>query len=583
MKLSMIQLLAVLFFFTATNVIAQNNENKYGTLTGDFETQNSFFIRDSIIGASNTPQYDRQKFGTNNWLTLNYNFMGFDVGIRFDAYYNSNLIDPLDSYSALGLGRWHIRKEVFGLDITAGYFYDQIGNGTIFRAYNARYLPIDNALVGGRLIYKINENWQAKVFVGQQKKVEKQVDLFENYQPIIVGAAIDGYIPIKKGEEVIATLTPGAGAVRRTLDDVTMNQIATDIGSYAPVDSFVPTYTTYAFSVYNTLTWKGLTWYAEGAYKTAEAVNAQNSKGTLELRDGYNIFTTLSYSMKGFSILGQYKRTDHFIFRTSPLQNLNRGLVAFLPPMARQNTYRLSARYNAATQDIGEQAVQLDVTVVPINKVLTLNFNFSNVTTINDSALVKNTTTNEYKKYGFFDDEFLLYREFNLNGLIKLPNKIKLILGFQFQQYNQDRYEVKPGVPMVVAYVPYAELRMRFKKRKSLRVELSYMHTEQDYGSWGFALVEFNVKNFSFWASLMINIPISEEAYQAGDAPKNIPHIFGGIANGLFYEFGTNYTHKGNKFEIGYKRQVEGIVCTGGVCRYQPAFNGVQFNVVSSF
>jgi hypothetical protein len=403
------------------------------------------------------------------------------------------------------------------------------------------------------LIYKINDNWQAKVFVGQQKKVEKQLNLFENYQPLIAGAAIDGFITIGK-EEKMVTLTPGAGAVRRTLDDASMNQIATDIGSYVPEDVFVPKYTTYAFSVYNNLSWKGLNWYIEGAYKTAEAVNALNPKGILENKAGTNLFTTLSYSMKGFSILGQYKRTDHFIFRTSPLQTLNRGLIAFLPPMARQNTYRLSSRYNAATQDVGEQAAQLDITVVPIPKKLTFNLNLSNIYTLDPIE----------GKTG--DEAFLLYREANLNAAMKLNKKMKLIAGFQFQQYNQERYEQKPGVPIVTTYVPYAEFRLRMKKRKSLRVELSYMHTEEDYGSWGFALVEFNIKDFSFWASAMINT-----------VPKKYEKIE------VFYEFGANYTHKSNKFEIGYKRQVEGIVCTGGVCRYQPAFNGVQFNVVSSF
>lgn len=546
-----------------------NNNNKFGTLTGDFETQVSFFIRDSIIGAANTPQYDRQKFGTNNWLTLNYNIMGFDIGVRFDAYLNSNLIDPLDSYTALGLGRWHIRKEIHGLDITAGYFYDQIGNGTIFRAYNARYLPIDNALVGARLIYRINDNWQVKAFVGQQKKVEKQINLFENYQPIIAGGAIDGFISLGDEENPV-TLSPGVGAVRRTLDDNSMEQVVADISSYAPEDVFVPKYTTYAFSAYNTLTWKGLTWFVEGAYKTEEAVNTLNPRGILENKAGYNIYTTLGYSMKGFSILGQYKRTDNFIFRTSPLEVLTNGLIAFLPPMARQNTYRLSARYNAATQDVGEQAFQLDLTYVPIKKKLTLNLNVSNITPIKPLEGKEGDVAN------------LLYREINFNTLWKINKRLKLIAGFQYQQYNQDRYEQKPGVPMIVTYIPYAELRVRMKKRRSLRVELSYMSTQQDYGSWAFALAEYNVKNFSFWASAMLNIPVGQEAFQAGNAPSNIPAQFNFLA-GWFYEFGANYTHKSNKFELGYKRQVEGIVCTGGVCRYQPAFNGVQLNVVSSF
>ncbi len=57
--------------------------NKFGTLTGDFETLTNFFVRDSIIGAANTPQYDRQKFGTSNWLTLNYSVMGLIQFQRF--------------------------------------------------------------------------------------------------------------------------------------------------------------------------------------------------------------------------------------------------------------------------------------------------------------------------------------------------------------------------------------------------------------------------------------------------------------------------------------------------------------------
>lgn len=545
-----IQILVFILSCWSANLL-HAQDNKVGTLTGDFETQNSFFIRDSIIGAANTPQYDRQKFGSNNWLTLNYNVMGFDIGIRFDAYYNSNLVDPLDSYSALGLGRWHIRKSIHGLDITAGYFYDQIGNGTIFRAYNERYLPIDNAVVGARLIYTINENWRAKVFAGQQKKVEKQINLFENYQPIIVGAAVDGFI--KVNDDI--SLSPGVGAVRRTLDDATMNQIATDIGSYAPENVFVPKYTTYAVTAYNRLNYKKLAWYVEGSYKSEEAVNTNNTKGVLENKAGYNLFTSLGYSTKGFSVVAQYKYTDHFILRTSPLQTLNRGLVAYLPSMSKQNTYRLTARYNAATQEVGEQSTQLDLIYVPIQKKLTLNLNLSYIRSLQS-----------YSDANIGFEQNLLYAEANFSANWKVNKTTKAVFGFQFQKYNQEVFEQKPGVPIVTSYVPYAELKMRFKKRRSLRVELQYMHNEQDYGSWAFALVEFNVKNWSFWASNMINV-----------IPKKYDKIE------MFYEFGTNYTQKSNKFELVYKRQVEGIVCTGGVCRYQPAFNGVQFNVVSSF
>jgi hypothetical protein len=36
-------------------------------------------------------------------------------------------------------------------------------------------------------------------------------------------------------------------------------------------------------------------------------------------------------------------------------------------------------------------------------------------------------------------------------------------------------------------------------------------------------------------------------------------------------------------FGVSYVKQVEGIVCTGGVCRYEPAFNGVRLNLQARF
>lgn len=550
-------ILCLTLFLSINNLLAQGS----GTLSGGLETQHNFFIRDSIIGAANTPQYDRQKYGSNTWVTLNYQNWGFDIGLRFDAFYNSNLVDPLDSYTALGIGRWHIRKEIFGLDITAGYIYDQIGSGTIFRSYEARQLAIDNALVGARLMYKIGDYITLKAFAGQQKKVEKQKNLFENYQPVILGGSVDGSFVIgaEKDDEGNITstknaviLNPGIGAIRRTLDDETMNNIVTDISSYAPEDIFTPKYTTYAFTAYNTLSWKGFTWFAEGAYKTNEAINTFNPKGVLEDYSGYNIYTSLAYARKGLGITAQYKRTDHFILRTSPLQTLTRGQIAFLPPMARQNAYRLTARYNAATQEVGEQALQLDILYSPIPRKLTFLLNIANITRLEQS---------------FVDLKSPLYREIHFEGAYKFKRKWKAMAGFQFQQYNQEIYEQKPGVPIVTTYIPFAEFSYRFDRKKSLRAEFQYMHTDQDYGSWLYGLLEFNIApSWSFTISDMISI--SKKKYD------NIEH---------FYTFLVSYTNNSNRFDLSYVKQVEGIVCSGGVCRYEPAFNGVKFNVTSRF
>lgn len=510
-------------------------------LSGDIQTIANFFVRDSSIGAANTPQYDRQKFGTTSWVTLNYRNWGFDIGLRFDAFNNSNIIDPLDSYTALGIGRWHVRKAVGKLDITAGYIYDQIGTGAIFRAYENRMLAIDNALVGARFIYNINTNWSVKGFAGKQKKVEKQPSLSENYQPIIAGAAVDGFVQL--ADEFSWVL--GAGVVRRTLDDETMNTIVQDISSYVPADKFIPKYTTYVYGGHSRLTYKNFEWFGEAAFKTAEAVNVQRTDGVLENRAGSNLLTSLAYSQKGLSIMGTYKRTDHFIFRTSPLQILNRGQIAFLPSMARQNTYRLTARYNAATQELGEQAQQLDIMYSPTRKLQFL-LNVSNIQKL---------------------DNTLLYREMFVEALYKYKNKWKLSGGLQLQLYNQEVMLVKPGKPNLKAIVPFGEFNYKINNTMSFRIEASYMHTEEDYGSWAYGLVELNIApHWSFSVSDMVNV---------------VPKFYSKINH--FYAALVSYTVESTMLGLSYVRQVEGIVCTGGVCRYEPAFNGAKVMINSRF
>src|SRR5690606_27986359 len=94
------------------------------------------------------------------------------------------------------------------LDIQAGYIYDQIGSGIIFRAFEQRPLLIDNALVGVMLAYDITDDWQVRGFSGRQKQ------LFDLYGSTIRGAAVDGFLSLGPEDRPIS-LAPGLGAVVR--------------------------------------------------------------------------------------------------------------------------------------------------------------------------------------------------------------------------------------------------------------------------------------------------------------------------------------------------------------------------------
>jgi len=60
-------------------------------ISGSLEANGNAFIRDERIGAANTPQYDHQLYGGEAWFDLRYTNYGFNVGLRFDVFNNSNL------------------------------------------------------------------------------------------------------------------------------------------------------------------------------------------------------------------------------------------------------------------------------------------------------------------------------------------------------------------------------------------------------------------------------------------------------------------------------------------------------------
>ncbi|MEM6316455.1 MAG: DUF6029 family protein [Bacteroidota bacterium] len=535
-------LLATLCIYFNVSLFAQEQK---GTLSGNFQANANFFIRDTAIGAANTPQYDRQLYGADAWLNLNYNYSGFDVGVRFDLFNNSNLLNPQSSYTAEGIGRWYIKKKVDKFSLAGGYLYDQIGSGIIFRAYEERPLLIDNALFGVRVAYDLNEDWQIKALTGRQKQQ------FDTYSPVIKAFNIDGFVA---GPENRWSISPGFGLVNRTYDDETMQRVVSTVSTFSVTDSIAPSFNTYAFTFYNTLSVGNINWYVEAAWKTEDVLfdpfatktNRDGSTvlGKLINETGSVYYTSLAFAGKGFGLTLEGKRTENFSFRTTPFVSLNRGMINFLPPMSRFNTYRLTSRYTPAIQELGEQAVKLELRFRP-QKNVNVEVNLSNITDL---------------------DNQLLYREAYTEIQLKKKRKWVLTGGFQFQQYNQEIFETKPGVPIVQTLIPFVDFLYKIDRKKSIRFELQYMRTEQDFGSWIFGLVEYSIApKWTFTISDMYN-----------SAPTMTDKIH-------YPRIDLFYTIKSNRFSVSYVKQVEGVVCSGGICRLEPAFSGFRFTAVSAF
>ena len=246
--------------------------------------------------------------------------------------------------------------------------------------------------------------------------------------------------------------------------------------------------------------------------------------------------------------------------KTSPYATLLDGIMDYLPALSKQESMRLPALYSVSAQSQGEQGIQGDVTY-SINKKNSFDVNVS------------------YIKQ---PDGALLYREYFLAYHTTMSRKVKAEFGAQSLIYNFSVYEGHPGAD-VHTITPFAEMSIRLDDpnkispdlgegkaplRPSLRFEVQYLSTKQDSGSYAYALAELNLApRYSFAISDMYNIIT---AHATADKIN-------------YYSIFFAYTQKQTRFTIGYAKQVAGVVCTGGVCRVEPAFSGVRAGISTNF
>ncbi len=525
-----------------------------GQFSGDLQTSARFYDRDSIRGAYNTPFYEYLKYGADSWLNLNYRISGFDVGLRFDMFLNSQLNNPVLPTNGQALGRWYVKKTIDKFTINAGYLYDQYASGAVYRSYENRALGFDQAIFGLSAAYKITDNWTVKAFTGRLKRqIDPETSTIKHFKPILRGANIDGFIDLK-GK---LSLAPGVAVVARTMDLDTWKSVLDDMNALnndTIIYTTEPKFTAAAASFYNTLQIGEFSWYTEAGYKTKDVLRDINGK-LFQPDHGLLLFNTVSFAHKGLGVTLQGKYTENFDFRVSPQETFNSGLLNFLPPMARQNTGRLQARYAAASQPISEISAQADITYTP-KRGLTFNGNY---------AWIQNLEGDRLFSEVYLDCEFKPAKK-----------HYKATIGIQAVDFNRFVFQQKEG--FVNTLSPFAEFVYKFSKKTSLKTELSYMITKresrifgkddptpdqkQDLGDWAWVLAEMAIApHWTFSAGDMYNV--------GNDV--HYPTLF------------VSYSEKATRFGLTYTKQPEGIVCTGGVCRFEPAFSGVKFDMSTSF
>lgn len=547
--MNVFRILALALLFSWVSAAAQEQ----GILSGNFQSNFSVFMRDTAIGADETasPQYGKQISSAEAWLFLNYDYQDFHIGARYDLFNNSNLLNPSGAYSGQGFGFLQVKKQIGDLELTAGSFYDQFGSGLIFRAYENRLIGIDYAMQGIRAKYNIDENTTMKAFTGKQKGFQE--NRFGTSPQIIKGVNIEHNIFTNNG----ISINLGASGVNRTLDENTMSALVTEVNALPLEERFLPTYNAYAFNGYFSLNVGDFAFFGEYNQKTQEAF--KDNHGELKFSDGNILLGGFSYSRRklgkhkkgGIGVNFQYRRIESFPLLVTPFATLLNGFVTYQPSMTRQASYRMVARYNAPAQFVGEQAYQTEVNYT-IRKGTSVQLNYSNITTLEGEAL--------------FEEQFIQIDH-------KFSKSFKAKLGLQRIFYNQNVYENHEDYPDVKTFTPFMELTYKLNRKNSIRFESQYLSTKQDLGSFYNGILEWNSSpKFTIALSQMINTEPQRQSSQL--LTKRVLYY-----PGFFVKYNVGTT----SFTAAYVKQVEGVNCTGGICRLEPAFSGLRFTLSTQF
>ena len=140
-----IYLFVLTSLLTSSALLSQNT----GNFSGSLESLSHYYLKDDATGQPKP----LNPVASNNYLHLQYTNGPFSGSLQYEAY-----MPPLSGYpyqlEGNAITGLNFRYSVEKIDITAGSFYEQFGNGLIFRAFESRELGINTAVNGLRLTLK---------------------------------------------------------------------------------------------------------------------------------------------------------------------------------------------------------------------------------------------------------------------------------------------------------------------------------------------------------------------------------------------------------------------------------------------
>ncbi len=555
MKKNLFFLILILSFGTLNAQDFINNS----TVNGSFQVDAQFYRPDAVIGITDSSIAGR-KLGINGYGNIIYTLGNFKAGMRYEA-----LLTPIAGFDPRQEGNgvpylWASYSSDF-IDVTVGNFYEQFGNGLIFRTYEEWTLGYDNSMNGMRVVLNPAKGISLKGIYGSQRYYWQKFE--RNNRGIVRGLDAEMNLnDIVKGmESSPVSISIGASAVSKYQRDADpVYNLPENVGSFAGRLNI-------GAGNFNLMT--------EYAHK----INDPSAMNNFIYKEGHAMLSSLSYSTRGLGVVLQLKRVDNMGFKSDRSVSGNALDINFLPPINRTHAYSLTGKYPYATQPNGEMGLQFQLNYkIPKGTLLGgkygtgIALNFSQVNDIMRVALNDTTKIGQEGTLGYTSDFFkvsdhVFFRDLNFEVDKRFSNKLKGTFQYMNLLYDIATIEGHAGDPVVEANLFVVDFTYRLTTRNAIRTELQGLWTKQDDGDWAALMVEYTIAPKWFFAVA--------DQYNYGNPDKD--------QRNHYYTVSAGFMREASRLALTFGRQAEGVVCVGGVCRQVPASSGLTLTLTTNF
>ena len=537
-----------------------------GKVTGSFQTDVQFPKEDSVIGAKKVDE----KMLSNTFANILYTNGNFSAGIKYEDYLYP-ILGFDKQYKGAGFANRFVSYKKDFLDITVGNYYEQFGNGLIFRSYEDRNLGLDNAMDGLKIVAKPYKGILLKGIVGKQRYYWDKIWDADNglVRGIDGEFALNEIIPVFEKNPFNITL---GGSFVSVYEQAQSKMVTIGDNTYK---LNIPENIGYGALRFN-LCYNAFSLSGEFAFKGQDP----NAVNNYIYRKGNAQLLAAEYSIKGLGIRLEAKRIDNMSSKSKRTETGNMLNVNYLPAITRQHSYALMSMYSYATQINGEAGLSGDIMyTIPKGTKLggkygtNIKLNYSIVKALDRKAVNEGLDVSGTKGYtcGLFDigDE-KYFQEINVEVNKKFSVLYKMNFMYSYQEFNPISYG-HAGNTMIYAHIFVVDGTYKLDKHDALRGEIQALFTEQDYdeyakGNWLQGTVEYNFLGHWFAS-------ISDQWNYGTDNGDKVH----------YYNFSAGYTGGTTRVSVSYGKQRQGIMCIGGVCREVPASNGMFLTITSSF